>query len=104
MDERDPRVLAIETACPYEQVRFHAVGLQNVGVNLVDDLCERARRAAGVAWWPLVILTALSLITSLYVRPQALDNFNSHPWGWLIPAMVVVSLVALPLCRLRKND
>jgi cytochrome d ubiquinol oxidase subunit II len=79
-------------------------GANYVALKTDGDLCERTRGTAGVAWWPLVVLTALSLIATLYVRPQALDNFNSHPWGWLIPAMVMVSLVALPLCRLRKND
>jgi hypothetical protein len=51
-----------------------------------------------------VILTALSLVASLSIRPHAINNFTSHPWGWLIPAMVVVSLIALPLCRARKKD
>jgi cytochrome d ubiquinol oxidase subunit II len=79
-------------------------GANYVALKTEGDLCARARRAAGVAWWPLVVLTVLSLIASLYIRPQALDNFNSHPWGWLIPAMVMVTTVALPLCRLREND
>ena len=79
-------------------------GANYVALKTEGGLRERARRAAGVAWWPLVVLTALSLIASLYIRPQALDNFNSHPWGWLIPAMVVVTTDALPLCRLREND
>jgi cytochrome d ubiquinol oxidase subunit II len=79
-------------------------GANYVALKTEGDLRERARRAGGVAWWPLVVLTALSLIASLYIRPQALDNFNSHPWGWLMPAMVMVTTVALPLCRLREND
>ncbi len=73
-------------------------------LKMEGDLCNRVRRAANVTSWPLVILTALSLVASLYIRPQALDNFNLRPWGWLIPALVLGSLVALPFCRARDND
>jgi cytochrome d ubiquinol oxidase subunit II len=73
-------------------------------LKIEGDLCNRVRRAASVTSWPLVILTALSLVASLYIRPQALDNFNLRPWGWLIPALVVGSLVALPFCRAHDND
>ena len=79
-------------------------GANYVALKTEGDLSERARRAANRAWWPLVILTALSLVASVSIRPHAINNFTSHPWGWLIPAMVVVSLIALPLCRARKKD
>ena len=79
-------------------------GANYVALKTEGDLSERARRAANRAWWPLVILTALSLVASVSIRPHAINNFSSHPWGWLIPAMVVVSLIALPLCHARKKD
>jgi cytochrome d ubiquinol oxidase subunit II len=45
-----------------------------------------------------VLLTVLSLIATLYVRPQITDNFRSRPWGgWIIPGVVLASLVAMPL-------
>src|SRR4030095_6324886 len=62
------------------------------------DLGTRARGASRIAYWPLLLLTLSSLVASLDVRPEALDNFKSHPWGWLIPAVVVLALIAMPLC------
>jgi cytochrome d ubiquinol oxidase subunit II len=50
------------------------------------------------------VLTAASLAATLYVRPQVLDNFRSHPWGWIIPVLVFGSLAAMPLYRARGKD
>jgi len=44
-----------------------------------------------------VLLTALSLIATVYVRPQILDNFRIRFWGLIIPGMVFASLVAMPV-------
>ena len=79
-------------------------GANYLAVKTEGDLCNRARGASRIAYWPLLLLTLSSLVASLYVRPEALDNFKSHPWGWLIPAVVVLALIAMPLCRARAND
>jgi cytochrome bd ubiquinol oxidase subunit II len=79
-------------------------GAHYVALKTEGDLCYRARRVAALVWWALVLLTVLSLVASLYVRPQALDNFRLRPWGWLIPAVVAGSLIAMPLFRARGKD
>ena len=67
-------------------------------------VCQRARRIAALAWWALAPLSLLSLVASLYIRPQALNNFHSYPWGWIIPTAVVAALVAMPVSRARNKD
>jgi cytochrome bd ubiquinol oxidase subunit II len=68
------------------------------------EINARARRVAGVGWWALLALTVLSLVASLYIRPQVLDNFRLRAWGWLIPAVVASSLVAMRYFRARGRD
>jgi cytochrome d ubiquinol oxidase subunit II len=79
-------------------------GAHYIALKTEGDICNRARRVAALAWWALVLLTLLSLVASLYVRPQAVDNFRLRPWGWIIPAVVGGSLIAMPLFRARGRD
>ncbi|HJQ24306.1 MAG TPA: cytochrome d ubiquinol oxidase subunit II [Blastocatellia bacterium] len=77
----------------------HYVALKTEGLIQV-----RARRVAAWAWPVLVLLTVLSLVATLTVRPQVVDNFRSRPWGWIIPAVVVASLAAMVFYRAKGRD
>jgi cytochrome bd ubiquinol oxidase subunit II len=59
---------------------------------------ELNRRTRGaIRWlWPLVALTsAASLIATIAVRPQLLDNYRAGPAGWVIPAFVAAGLAGV---------
>jgi cytochrome d ubiquinol oxidase subunit II len=64
----------------------------------------RSRRFAAIGWPVLVILTIASLIETLSVRPGVLENFRRHSWGWIIPGIVVIGLVAMRLYLIRGRD
>jgi cytochrome d ubiquinol oxidase subunit II len=68
------------------------------------DLNARSRRIASVLWPVQVLLTGLSLIATIYVRPGVLNNFLRWPIGYLIPLVVVASLLYLFVALRRKND
>jgi cytochrome d ubiquinol oxidase subunit II len=56
---------------------------------------ELHRRTRGtVRWlWPLVALTSVaSLIATIAIRPELLDNYRVGPAGWAIPALVAAGL------------
>lgn len=77
-------------------------GSHYIVLKTTDVVNHRARRVASGAWVALILLTPLSLIATLHVRPQVTDNFRLRPWGWIIPLVVVASLVAMPIL-LRKG-
>lgn len=77
-------------------------GAHYIALKTERDLNARARRVAGISWWGLAMLTVLSLIATLYVRPQITDNFRLRPWGWFIPLVVLASLACMPIF-LRKG-
>lgn len=55
----------------------------------------RARRMVSILWGPLVGLTILSLIATMMIRPQTLNNYKAFPVAFVIPVGVVGSVVAL---------
>ena len=72
-------------------------GAHYIALKTEGSINSRARRVAKLGWFALVLLTVLSLIATLYVRPQVTDNFRLRPWGWIIPLVVLASLVAMPI-------
>jgi cytochrome d ubiquinol oxidase subunit II len=67
------------------------------------ELENRARRAASALWVALLLVTLISLPATIAVRPSALDNYEAHKILYLIPALVVATLVGiLSFTRQRK--
>jgi cytochrome d ubiquinol oxidase subunit II len=77
-------------------------GAHYIGLKTDGQLNSRARRTASLGWFGLVLLTVLSLIATIYVRPQIIDNFYAHRWGWAVPLLVLLSVIAMPIF-LRKE-
>jgi cytochrome bd ubiquinol oxidase subunit II len=69
-----------------------------------NDLNARARTVARVLWPVQLLLTGLSLIATLYIHPGVATNFLERPVGYLIPLVVVASLLYLFLAERQKND
>lgn len=59
------------------------------------EINVRARKVVSLGWYALVIVTVLSLAAVMNVRPSILDNYYYLPVGWLIPLMVIASLLAI---------
>lgn len=64
-----------------------------------DDLSERARRVAGYGWAALCAMTLISLLATIGVQPLALRNYGHYPILYLIPLLVVASLLGMQLFR-----
>jgi cytochrome d ubiquinol oxidase subunit II len=52
----------------------------------------RARAILRLLWAPLVVLTTISLIATMNIRPHTLQNYTAHPIAFIIPFGVVLSL------------
>ena len=75
-----------------------------VATKTEGDLNARARRMARRLWPVQVLVTGLSLMATMYVRPGVIDNFMKWPIGYLIPVVVVASLIYLFVAQRAKND
>ncbi|HEV2322575.1 MAG TPA: cytochrome d ubiquinol oxidase subunit II [Terracidiphilus sp.] len=59
------------------------------------DLEQRARRVVKPLWGILVVLTIVSLIATIVVRPASLDNYFKYPATFIVPVGVVAALAAI---------
>ena len=66
-----------------------------IAIKTSSDLCRRAHRIVTPLWSILLVLTAVSLLATMNVRPQSLDNYNLHPITFVIPVGVVGSLAGV---------
>ena len=56
-----------------------------------------ARMRTAAQWlWPAVALgTLVSLMATVAVRPQLLDNYRTKPIGWMVPIVVAAALAGM---------
>jgi cytochrome bd ubiquinol oxidase subunit II len=66
-----------------------------ITIKTSSDLCRRAQRLVTPLWGVLLALTVLSLIATVAVRPQSLDNYFNHPVTFAVPVGVVASLAGI---------
>jgi cytochrome d ubiquinol oxidase subunit II len=56
------------------------------------ELEERARRIVNPLWLVLVVLTVVSLVATIHVRPASLNNYFNLPVTFAVPMGVIASL------------
>jgi cytochrome bd ubiquinol oxidase subunit II len=74
-----------------------------IAVKNSGDLRERAQRVAELAWMLVWVMTVVSLVATMAVRPSLLLNYHAYPVLFLIPILVVLALLAVELFR-RKRE
>jgi cytochrome d oxidase, subunit II (cydB) len=66
-----------------------------ITIKTSSDLCRRAQRLVAPLLGVLLALTIVSLIATIAVRPQSLDNYFAHPITFAVPVGVVASLIGI---------
>lgn len=79
-------------------------GANWVALKTEGELQARARRLARIGTPVLILLTVVSLVATLSIRPNILQNFGIRPWGWAIPFVVALSLLAMLFFHARQRD
>lgn len=79
-------------------------GAAYLAIKTPGKMNERSRQAVGFLWFPLVMLTILSLIAVVNLRDGILDNYTAYPIGWLIPAAVILSLFGIRFFNAKEQD
>jgi cytochrome d ubiquinol oxidase subunit II len=79
-------------------------GAHYLAMKTSGDLNARARAIASALWPVLLLITVVSLVATISVRPQLLANYRSYPVLYLVPVVVVASLAGMLLFRRKGND
>ncbi len=66
-----------------------------IAIKTSSDLCRRAQRIVTPLWSVLLVLTIVSLLATVNVRPQSLDNYFAHPITFAVPVGVIASLAGV---------
>jgi cytochrome d ubiquinol oxidase subunit II len=64
-------------------------------IKVSGDLAVRAREIVNPLWVALTALTGVSLLATIHVRPESLDNYAAYPATYIVPLGVVASLIAV---------
>ncbi len=64
-------------------------------IKVSGDLAERARRLVRPLWFVVLALTVTSLVATMEVRPQSLDNYYRYPFTFVVPVGVLAALAGV---------
>jgi cytochrome d ubiquinol oxidase subunit II len=79
-------------------------GAHYLAMKTSGDLNLRARRVAASLWPVLAMLTVVSLVATLSIRPQLLANYRTYPVLYAVPVAVAASLGAMFIYRRKGSD
>ena len=66
---------------------------------------QEATRAFGTKfWWGLLALTLVMSPLSFAIQPHVWQQFGSHPWGVVFPALALAGLVGVRVLGTRRQD
>ncbi len=78
-------------------------GAHYVALKTEADVNRRARSIAAVLWPAQLLLTLLSLVATLWIRPTLLANYQAAPIGYIIPLAVFGSIFAMLIFSRKGN-
>ena len=79
-------------------------GAHYLAMKTSGDLNLRARLVAASLWPVLAMLTVVSLVATLSIRPQLLANYRTYPVLYAVPVAVAASLGAMFIYRRKGSD
>ena len=68
-----------------------------VAMKTAGAVAERARIAAGMAWWAVLVITALLAIVVPIVQPHLGHRFQDAPWGFVFPLAAATGMFGVKL-------
>jgi cytochrome bd ubiquinol oxidase subunit II len=81
-----------------------AHGANYVTMKTEGELQIRSRAIALKSWWGIFFTSVLSLIAVSSIRPEILNNFIDHPWGYVFPLVGFLGLVGMMYHARHKED
>jgi cytochrome d ubiquinol oxidase subunit II len=79
-------------------------GANYVALKTSGELNARARRVSGMLLPALVVVTIISLVATLSIRPELLTNYRNFPVLFIVPALVAAALFGIFNFRRRNQE
>jgi cytochrome d ubiquinol oxidase subunit II len=65
---------------------------------------ERTRSFGARCWAGYAAIILLMSGVSFWIQPNLINQFRSHPWGLIFPAMAVVGMIGMRVLSSRRQD
>lgn len=78
-------------------------GALYLAVKTTGELERRSRQFGQQAWIVLLIVTVVSLVATILVRPSTLQNYQARPVLFAIPTLVVLSLAGMKILSQKRH-
>jgi cytochrome bd ubiquinol oxidase subunit II len=74
-------------------------GANYIAHKTLGEVQARAARISKIGGSIFTLLAAVSLVATIQVRPEMIDNYRAYPLGWIIPAIVAGGLAGMHYFR-----
>jgi cytochrome d ubiquinol oxidase subunit II len=75
-----------------------------VVIKTAGRLQEATHAFCAKLWWCLLALTLILSPLSFVIQPHLLQQFTSHPWGIVFPALALAGLLGVRTLSVRRKD
>jgi len=79
-------------------------GALYVSLKTETDLNARAKRIVKFVWPVVLVMTLVSLVATLWIRPELLNNYKAAPIAFAIPAIVFGALLLILHFHSKGNE
>ena len=79
-------------------------GALYISLKTEGPLHERAKSLFRFLWPALIVMSVVSLVATIVVRPSTLSNYTRFPAAFLIPLVVLSSLIGMLVFSRRGSD
>ena len=79
-------------------------GANYIAMKTVGDVQRRSRNIASIAWWGVLVSSAIALWGTSSIRPEVWNNFGEHIWGFVFPLLGSAGIAGMKYFNRRKLD
>ena len=75
-----------------------------IALKTEGEIQERAKRCSRLAWWGVIVFTALITILSFRVQPHLAQSFAGYPLGYVFPLLALAGLLGVRLWDAQQTE
>ena len=89
-------IVALCTLCAH--------GANYIAMKTEGNLQTRSRKISFIMNWLVILFSIIALLSFSYFKPSGWNNYLISPIGFIIPALVLISVACMVIFRIKNND
>jgi cytochrome d ubiquinol oxidase subunit II len=79
-------------------------GANYIAMKTDGILQTRARTAAKISWWGVLLLSIVAIVATTAIRPSVWNNYSDYPIGYIFPLGGFIGLVGMFMFIIKGKD